>query len=250
MELKQISWLVSLLSPKQGNWEGEYTMDILQCYAFLSFKYFWYLYISFLRWWTGKFICLPCLKGHNSMLNQPIKPQWHTCHLSSFSISDEPCASGSQNVCVQNEWKLVRCWNYKRKKSFRNKDSATCSGWCPCPDHTAHSHGHILQFIGSQPLSEEESKDVKDLLPSPKQIQTHQACNWAQCKDLCSCQSHVAICPPFRAVPCCHLSPRQPGRPGPSVSAWPIPWGQLSRPFPACFSHTPCLEVQIPTSHG
>lgn len=152
--------------------------------------------------------------------------------------------------CVQEEWKLARCWNYKRKKATRKTDSVTCSGWCPCPDHTARSHDHVLQFIGSLPMSEEESKDAKDLLPSPKQIQTHQACNWAQRTDLCSCQSHVAICPPFQAVPCCHLSPRQPGRSGPSVSAWPVPWGQLSRPFPGWFSHTPCLEVQIPTSHG
>lgn len=225
-------------------------MDILQSYVLPSFKCFWYLCISFLRWWTGKFICLPCLKGHNSMLNQPIKTQWCTCCLSSFSTAYDPCADGSQSVCVQEERKLARCWNNKRKKTFRTKDSATCTGWHPRPDHTAHSHGRILQSIGSQPVSEEELKDVKALLLSPKQIQTHQACNWAQRKDLCSCQSHVAICPPFRAVPCCHLSPRQPGRSGPSVSAWPIPWGQLSRPFPGWCSHTPCLEVQIPTSHG
>lgn len=92
-------------------------------------------------------------------------------------------------------------------------------------------------------MSEEGWEDVKALLPSPRRIQTHQARNWDQSKDLCSCQSHVAICPPSRAVPCCHLSPRQPGRSGPSASARPDPRGQLSRPSPGWCSHTPFLEV-------
>lgn len=160
------------------------------------------------------------------------------------------CQWKSKHVSVCKNGENLLDAEITEEKTFRKKDSATRSGWHPCPEHTAHSHGRILQSSGSQPMSKEESKDVKAVLLSPKQIQTHQACNWAQRKDLCSCQSHVAICPPFRAVPCCHLSPRQPGRSGPSVSAWPIPWGQLSRPFPGWCSHTPSLEVQIPISHG
>lgn len=121
------------------------------------------------------------------------------------------------------------------------KGSAACSAWRPCPDRGAHSQGRILWSVAS--LSEEGQEDAKALLPSPRQIQTHRACNWAQRKDSCSCQSHVAICPPSRAVPCCHLSPRQPGRSRPSAPARPVPWDQLSRPSPGWCSHTPFLEV-------
>lgn len=124
------------------------------------------------------------------------------------------------------------------------KGSAVNCGWHPCPDCTTRSRGCILRSMVSLPVSEEGQEDVKALLPSPRRIQTHQAHNWDQRKDSCSCQSHVAICPPSQAVLCCHLSPRQPGRSGPSASAWPIPRGQLSHPSPGWCSHTPFLEVR------
>lgn len=110
-------------------------------------------------------------------------------------------------------------------------------------DGTAHSRGCIPRSMASLPMSEEGWEDIKALLPSPRRIQTYQTCNCDQRKDLCSCQSYVAICPPSWAVPCCHLSPRQPGHSGPSVSAWPIPWDQLSYPSSGWCSHTPFLEV-------